>query len=196
MYDYKIQKELMLIFLHDILAYKDRGTWRHSIRVGELCQGIANILGLSYQDSADVAMAGYFHDIGKIYLLEVINQPGQLANRQRELMIHHPQYGSELLANQWRNLPEDINLGILLHHERLDGTGYPFKLQGEDIPLIARIVAVADVYDAMSNDRPYHPALPRSVIMKELHREGYAPKVVQALEEYLALPEERMLEVL
>lgn len=189
MFNYKKQKDFMLNFLQDILADSDCGTWKHSLRVGKLCRGIAGKMGLPLQECGNIAMAGFLHDVGKIYLTDIINHPGKLDSSEWELLCNHPQYGSEIITSSWQHIPKDINDGIVLHHERLDGSGYPFSLKEKDIPITARVVAVADVYDAMSNTRPYRPALADHVIMDELHRTGYDQAVVQALDDYLAVPQ-------
>lgn len=190
MYNYKMQKEYMHKYLHDMLAKKDSGTWEHSIRVGGLCKGIAGELDLARQECADITMAGLLHDVGKIYMTDVINQPGILLKEQKDLILNHPQFGTELMSSHWDNLPQEIIKGIALHHERLDGSGYPFSLTNDNIPLVARIVAVADVYDAMSNARPYRPALSRQEINEELNRAAYDQDIVQALNDYLTLQKE------
>lgn len=188
MSSYQMKKELILKFLHDTFAYNDRGTWSHSLRVGEICSGIAGELDLIGREQANITVAGFLHDVGKVYMLDLINQPGQLAKGQREIVSNHPQFGSEIISSHWQHIPKDINMGIVLHHERLDGTGYPFNLKEEEVPMVARIVAVADVFDAMSTARPYRQPLPVQDIRKELNGSGYDQTVVQALERYLAQP--------
>jgi len=172
-------------YLQEVMVRCDKGTWEHSLRVGKLCQGIAEEIKLERPDSSYVTMAGLLHDVGKVFMTEVINYPGELVSKQRDMITYHPQFGTKFLNIHWHNLPKPIMEGIVLHHERLDGKGYPFNLREKDIPLVARIVAVADVYDAMSQPRPYRPALSEQVIWEELRGPGYDQRIVQALYNYL-----------
>lgn len=181
----KFQKELMRHYLQEVMGRCDQGTWEHSLRVGKLCQGIAKELELQKPESSFVAMAGLLHDVGKVFMTEVINQPGELAVKQRDMISYHPQLGTRFLNIHWENLPSVITEGIVLHHERLDGKGYPFSLDKQEIPLVARIVAVADVYDAMSQPRPYRPALNQQAIHEELSGPGYDQEIVQVLFHHL-----------
>jgi len=179
------QKDYMIDYLHNLMAGCDKGTLEHSLRVSKLCEGIALQLELLSNEIFNVYIAGLLHDVGKIFMTDIINQPGRLKAQERELINNHPQFGTQLLSVHWDNLPSEISEGIVLHHERLDGSGYPFNLTGHNIPLIARIVAVADVFDAMSNPRPYRPALSIQEIRLELSKSGYDQDVVQALRSYL-----------
>ena len=107
------------------------------------------------------------HDIGKIIVpTEVLNKPGKLTDDEWAIMKRHPEAGLELVADI--DFPGDIIAIIRNHHERWDGTGYPDGLAGEAIPLEARVVAVADAFDAMTSVRPYRPSLPVASAMKEL----------------------------
>lgn len=182
----KMQKELMRHYLCDVMGRCDHGTYEHSLRVGKLCQGIAEELELQRPESSFVAMAGLLHDVGKIFMTEVINYPGELAGKQRDMISYHPQFGTRFLNIHWNKLPNLVTEGIVLHHERLDGKGYPFNLEDAEIPLVARIVAVADVYDAMSQSRPYRLALEQQAIEEELKGPGYDQAIVQALFDYIS----------
>jgi len=142
---------------------------------------------LKKPESSLVTMAGLLHDVGKVFMTEVINHPGELVSKQRDMISYHPQFGTRFLNIHWGNMPSVITEGIALHHERMDGKGYPFSLDESEIPLVARIVAVADVYDAMSQARPYRPALNRLAIQEELRGPGYDQEIVRLLYNYLYL---------
>jgi HD-GYP domain-containing protein (c-di-GMP phosphodiesterase class II) len=148
-----------LVGLANALEAKDPYTRGHSERVGTLGRRLALALGLSTDEAATVGQAGLLHDIGKIGVPEaVLRKRGPLAPEEWEVMRRHPLTGAQIVAPF-----EFFSSGALIirhHHERLDGTGYPDGLVGEAIPFGARIIAVADVWDALTSDRPYRPALP------------------------------------
>lgn len=181
MINHKMQKDLLRSYLQGTLEECDKDTWEHSVRVGKLCQLMAQELNFSRPEISFITLAGLLHDIGKVFMPDIINQPGILAPKQRDIVGYHPQFGSRFVNIHGTALPETVTEGIILHHERLNGKGYPFKLQGTDIPLVARIVAVADVFDAMSHPRPYRPALTRREIITELDNPGYDYRIVMAL---------------
>lgn len=176
-----LEKELLRTYLQGAMAKADRDTWEHSVRVGKICETIARELKLNRTEVSLITLAGLFHDVGKMFITEVINYPGELLAKQRDIIGYHPQLGTRFINFYMSGLPEQIREGTFLHHERLNGRGYPFNLQGGQIPLVARIVAVADVFDAMSNKRPYRPALPRRETMYELEQPGYDQNIVLAL---------------
>lgn len=176
-----MQKELIRKYLQGIFERCDKGTWEHSVRVGKISKKIAQELRMSAQDVSQITLAGLLHDVGKVFIPEMINFPGKLGDFDRNVISHHPQMGSRFINIHWVNIPPQVLEGIILHHERLDGTGYPFKLKSNDIPLAARIVAVADVFDAMSSHRPYRPALSNKEIFKELSTSSYDQEIVYVL---------------
>jgi HD-GYP domain-containing protein (c-di-GMP phosphodiesterase class II) len=108
------------------------------------------------------------HDIGKVGCVLNLNKPGKLTQQEYEIFKKHPVYGREIL-DPIRFL-EPVIPGVHLHHERWDGRGYPLGLIGQEIPLIARIISVADTYDAMTTDRAYRRALPHEVTVNEITR--------------------------
>lgn len=137
------------------LKGKDEYTYRHSINVGLLSALIARLLGLPDEVCIEVGEAGLFHDIGKLEIPdEILNKPATFNNEEREMMRKHTQYGYALLR-KFPNLPKSLADVALLHHERLNGTGYPFGLRHENIPLSVQIVSVADKFDALVSDRVY-----------------------------------------
>ncbi|MMZ46216.1 Cyclic di-GMP phosphodiesterase response regulator RpfG [compost metagenome] len=137
------------------LKGKDEYTYRHSINVGLLSALIARLLGLPDEVCVEVGEAGLFHDIGKLEIPDgILNKPSRLEEEERKIMRKHTQYGYTLLR-KFPNLPKSFADVALLHHECLNGTGYPFGLRHENIPLSVQIVSVADKFDALASDRVY-----------------------------------------
>jgi putative nucleotidyltransferase with HDIG domain len=139
---------------------KSAWTAGHSERVTRLAQALASELGLSAADQDRLYRGGLLHDIGKLGVSEeTLDWPGKLSDEQWEEIRRHPGIGVEILEP----IPvfHDILPIVHYHHERWDGAGYPAGLAGEAIPLLARVVAVADVYDALTSDRPYRAGMPR-----------------------------------
>ncbi|MBQ9141319.1 MAG: response regulator [Lachnospiraceae bacterium] len=148
---------------------KDKYTNGHSIRVAEYSRMIANRLNMNLHDQENIYYIGLLHDIGKIGIPdEIINKTSRLTDEEYAVIKTHPVIGSEILEKM-SELPE-IALGARWHHERFDGKGYPDSLKGEDIPMVARIIGVADAYDAMSSKRSYRGILPQEYIYKEIKR--------------------------
>jgi HD-GYP domain-containing protein (c-di-GMP phosphodiesterase class II) len=159
-----------LIGLANALEAKDAYTRGHSERVAGLARSLALAAGLPEVAAETVAQAGLLHDLGKIGIPESgLRKPGALSREEWELMRAHPLTGAQILAPL-----ETFEEGAVIvrhHHERLDGSGYPDRLAGGTIPLGARIVAIADVYDALTSDRPYRRALLPREAMAQLWRE-------------------------
>jgi len=146
----------------------DRYTAGHSGRVAAYAQVIAAKLGLSEEEIEIVRQSALMHDVGKIGCVMNLNKPGKLSQAEYEIFKQHPGFGKEILDPITFLRP--LIPGVHLHHERFDGYGYPLGLKGADIPLIPRIIAVADTYDAMTSDRAYRKALPHVVAVNELRR--------------------------
>ena len=137
---------------------RDPYTAGHQRRVADLSRAIAQKMGLSNDQVDGVRMAGSIHDLGKIYVpSEILNKPGKIRENEFELVKSHPQVGYEILKTI--DFPWPVAEIEIQHHERLDGSGYPNGLKGDEILLESRIVAVADVVESMSSHRPYRPAL-------------------------------------
>ena len=153
--------------LAEAIDAKDRYTNGHSGRVAAYSKEIAQRYGFPSDKLEDIYVMGLLHDVGKIGVPDaVINKPGKLTEDEFELIKMHPVMGSKILKNI-TELPQLSN-GARWHHERYDGTGYPDRLSGENIPIEARIIAVADSYDAMSSRRSYRNVLSQDVIRNEL----------------------------
>jgi putative nucleotidyltransferase with HDIG domain len=160
--DMKEREELMLGILTALtrsIDAKSKWTAGHSERVTKYAEMIGRKLKLSDEDIRNLIISAILHDIGKLAVPEeILDKPGKLTNEEYSIVKTHPDVG----ANIVEEIPayhRVILPGILHHHERWDGMGYPQGLKGEDIPLFARIIAVADVFDAITADRPYRKAM-------------------------------------
>ncbi|WP_394826988.1 HD domain-containing phosphohydrolase [Pendulispora albinea] len=144
----------------------DRYTSGHSERVALYAVYLATRLGLAPDVIEIVRQSALMHDIGKIGCVMNLNKPGKLTQDEYEIFKRHPGYGRDILDPI--KFLHPLIPGVHLHHERWDGRGYPLRLKGNDVPLIARIIAVADTYDAMTSDRAYRRALPHEVAVNEI----------------------------
>lgn len=148
---------------------KDRYTNGHSIRVAEYSKEIAKRMKKSEKEQNDIYYAGLLHDVGKIRIpVSIINKPGKLTDEEYEQIKVHPITSYHILKDIYDD--KHIALGAKFHHERFDGKGYPNGLKGDNIPEIARIIGVADTYDAMASNRSYRNALPQDVIRSEIEK--------------------------
>lgn len=146
----------------------DRYTAGHSERVAAYAQILAIKLGMTDEEIEIVRQSALMHDIGKIGCVMNLNKPGKLSQEEYEIFKQHPGYGRDILEPITFLHP--LIPGVHLHHERWDGRGYPLGLEAQDIPLMARIISVADTYDAMTSDRAYRKALPHEVAVSEIMR--------------------------
>ncbi|MBI3927834.1 MAG: GAF domain-containing protein [Armatimonadetes bacterium] len=178
---YEMKKKIILVLANAIEA-KDLYTRGHIERVCRYSLAIAKELGLPFSDLRDLEICSFLHDAGKIGVPDaVLQKPGHLTDDEFEQIKKHPALGEALVLPI--DIPARIKLAIRQHQERWDGRGYPDRLSGEEIHLFARIIAVADTWDAMTSDRPYRVAMPRSEAMRELkHSAGTQldPVVVDA----------------
>ncbi|MBN8597142.1 MAG: HD-GYP domain-containing protein [Planctomycetes bacterium] len=161
---------------------KDPYTRGHSERVAALSKQIALAYGIDEAEAERIRTAGIVHDVGKIGVPErVLCKPGKLDDEEFALIKMHPEIGHRILKGVL--LLEHTLPGVLHHHERFDGRGYPHRLVGERIPLQARIIGIADTFDAMSSSRSYRPAMPREKVLAEIERcagSQFDPSVVEA----------------
>jgi response regulator RpfG family c-di-GMP phosphodiesterase len=146
----------------------DRYTAGHSDRVATYAMYLATRLGLPPDQVEIVRQSALMHDIGKLGCVLNLNKPGKLTQDEYEAFKRHPGYGRDILEPI--KFLHPLIPGVHLHHERWDGRGYPLGLKGNDVPLMARIIAVADTYDAMTSDRAYRRALPHEVAVAEIER--------------------------
>ncbi|MCK4273544.1 MAG: HD domain-containing protein [Dehalococcoidales bacterium] len=150
-----------------VVETRDPYTAGHQRRVAELARAIAKEMGLSEWQQMGIHVAGLLHDIGKVAVpSEILSKPGKITENEFSIIKNHCQVGYEIL--QRIDFPWPVTRAILQHHERLDGSGYPEGLSGEDIILEARILGVADVVEAMSSHRPYRPALGLDSALQEI----------------------------
>lgn len=154
---------------------------KHSKRVSELCQAIGKASGLSENEVSKLKVGGLLHDIGKIAIEEgILNKPGKLSEQEWGEIKRHPEIGYRILSSSHEML--ELTEGVLAHHEKWDGSGYPKGLKGEAIPKVARIIAVADSYDAMTSERSYRKALSEDVVVEEIRRHAgthFDPEIVK-----------------
>lgn len=165
--------------------FKDNETGLHVLRMSHTSRRLALQLGFSAEFANDLLNAAPMHDIGKIGIPDyILLKPGRLDNAELQLMRQHPQIGAEILDRSSSTLIQLARSVALYHHERWDGSGYPAGISGEAIPIEARIVAVADVYDALTNKRPYKEAWSVEAAIAEIETQSgkhFDPQVVEAL---------------
>ena len=160
--------ELMNI-LARVIDAKDIYTSGHTERVIQYCLAIGKQLRLDHKQTEELRMTALLHDIGKVGIPDhILRKPGKLTREEWDEVRKHPETGEYIL--QGSEGLEDVRQAVRCHQERFDGKGFPDGLKGRNIPLYARIVAIADSYDAMTSDRSYRPALPRHEALREIER--------------------------
>lgn len=175
----------MLRRLATAAEYRDDCTAQHTVRVAALAAQLATELRLSPADVEDIRRAAPLHDVGKIGVPDdLLRKPRALSPEEVDVMRTHTTIGADILPDSSVKVLQVAREIALTHHERWDGSGYPQGLAGDDIPLSGRIVAVADAYDAISNDRPYRAARSAEEAIEEIVRHSgtqFDPAVVNAL---------------
>lgn len=175
--------------------YKDNETGMHIMRMSHYSKIIALAYGFSVEDADDLFNAAPMHDIGKIGIPDsIMLKPGKLTHEEFVVMKNHPVIGAEILGDSDSELIALAKLVSLTHHEKWDGTGYPNQLKGEDIPIEGRIVALADVFDALTSVRPYKDAWTVEAAMELINKEKgkhFDPHLVEIFEPLL----EQILEI-
>lgn len=155
--------------LADAIEKRDPYTGGHTQRVTLYSLAIAKYLRLKHLEKEWLKIASVLHDIGKIGIEDqILRKPEQLSHEEFNAIKHHSTMGADIIEHI-RPLKESV-LGVKYHHEQVNGRGYPSGLRGEDIPIIAKIVAVADTYDAMTTDRPYRKAIEKGAVIEELKK--------------------------
>jgi diguanylate cyclase (GGDEF)-like protein/putative nucleotidyltransferase with HDIG domain len=184
----RTSRRAALVMLAETLDLRDASTSRHSQTVGRYAAAVAERLGLDAEHVERVRLAGVLHDIGKISMPDaVLQKRGPLTPSERALIERHPDLGARMLNGAGL---DDLAEWVRCHHERVDGAGYPTGLAGDAIPLEARILGVADAYEAMTTDRPYRSALPPEEARAELRRHAgtqFDPRIVAVFLEREAL---------
>jgi len=173
--------------LSQAIDAKDGFTRGHADRVSRIAGAVARDMGLSEREIEQIELAALLHDIGKIGVEDrILMKPARLDADETELMRRHPIYGASILEPSAALRP--LVPIVLAHHENFDGTGYPNRLKGEQIPLGARIILVSDAYEAMTSDRIYRKAIGHEKAMEQLHKyKGiqFDPRIVRQLEQLL-----------
>ena len=165
--------------------FRDDDTKEHVTRVGELAGKIAAILGLPPEFISTIRYSALLHDVGKIGISDtILLKPGKLTEEEYETMKQHTKIGAQILGGSKSEILAMAEEIAITHHERWDGRGYPNQLKGQEIPLSGRIVAVVDVFDALTNERSYKKAWPIQDALSEIERNSgsqFDPMVVDAL---------------
>jgi len=171
--------------------FKDNETGNHVLRMSHYARLIAEAYGLGAEATSIIFQTAPMHDIGKIGIPDaILLKPGKLDGEEWKIMHQHPVMGAEIIGKHDNELLETARIIALSHHEKWDGSGYPHGLRGTDIPLEGRIVAIADVFDALVSLRPYKPAFPLDEALRMMDQQTgnhFDPALMQAFHQ--ALPE-------
>lgn len=185
-------KDKTVEIINNTLQEKNPREQLHSDRVAVLCERTAKYLGMSIAEQSMLKTAGLLHDIGKIGIPEeLLNKPGNLTEDEFESIKKHPEIGYRIIKSSGKM--KEISNCILSHHEKLDGSGYPRGLKGDEISLEARIIAIADAYDAMTSERSYRKGMGKEAAIAELNRckgTQFDSKVVEIFIEHVVREEE------
>lgn len=178
------------IYIFDMLhcmREMDDLTYAHSMSVALMCKIFGEWLHLSKEDKQALVIAGFLHDIGKVKVpKEIICKQGKLTNVEYEIIKKHSEFGYDMLKN--KNIDERIKMAVLMHHEKCDGSGYPNKLKSSQIDDFAKIIAIADAYEAMTATRCYRDAICPFTVIEDLEMNSlkyYDPKFILPLMEML-----------
>ncbi|TGL04106.1 response regulator [Leptospira bouyouniensis] len=163
--------------------YKDNETGMHVIRMSHYSKTLALAIGYSEESADEILNAAPMHDVGKIGIPDsIIQKPGKLTEEEWQIMKRHPEIGAEIIGDHHSSLLRLAKSIALTHHEKFDGTGYPYQLKGENIPIEGRIIAIADVFDALTTVRPYKKAWEVEEALGYLQKESgthFDPKLVK-----------------
>ncbi len=175
--------QALIRLISHFIDVRDPYTKEHSSHVAKYSKMIAERMGFSEEELQNIYCMGLLHDVGKVYIpSEILKKPAKLTDDEWQIMKRHTIFGSQVL-NEFKDIPE-VKEAVLYHHERYDGKGYMEGLKGEEIPLVARIICVADSYDAMATDRAYRKALPKEIILAELEKNKgiqFDPKIAEIM---------------
>jgi len=178
-----------IIMLSKVIEAKSEETGDHVNRVAELSYYLAEYLGFNSSDAKLIKKASALHDIGKVGVPDyILNKTGELDEKEFSIMKEHSLIGFEIFRDSTLNIFEISSVSALEHHERWDGSGYPYGLQGEEIAIEARIVQVADVFETLTHDRCYRPAwsVEKAVeYMNDMKGRQFDPMVIDAFNKHL-----------
>lgn len=193
-YSYKQYTDMRFTYLETINAFnkaleaKDPYTSGHSLRVQQYSEKLAEALGLSSKKLMNIRNAAILHDIGKIGIDDsILKKPGKLTKEEFDMIKKHPEIGSDILKDV--DFLRNAAIIIRSHHERYDGKGYPDGIKGEEIPVESMILSIADVYDAMTSDRPYRGALSKEEALDEIKRNAgiqFSPEIANKFVEIMS----------
>ena len=186
--DYDKQRSNVLESM-SLIKRGDEYTYVHSVNVAFYSMLIAKWIGLSKDEITKATMSGLLHDIGKVKISDqILNKPGKLTQDEYDIVKQHTVYGFEIASNL-NELDNEIKNAILLHHERMDGSGYPFQYNCDRLNIYARIVSIADVFDAMTSDRVYKKKNTPFEAFQMFEREGvriFDIKIMDTFRSYIA----------
>jgi diguanylate cyclase (GGDEF)-like protein/putative nucleotidyltransferase with HDIG domain len=184
--DVEAERYLAVVLdLAEAVDLRFSGSARHSETVGRYAELMARELGLSERRVGRVRLAGLLHDVGKVGVPDaILRKPGALTDEERAVILRHPELGAQILEHPSL---ADVQAWVGAHHERPDGTGYPHGLAGEELPLEARVVAVADAYEAMTSDRSYRDAIGAERARAELRRHAGTQFDAEVVAAFLAV---------
>ncbi|WP_320044434.1 HD domain-containing phosphohydrolase [uncultured Desulfobacter sp.] len=178
--------ESVIITMANAIEAKDAYTQGHIERVAGLCVELGKRMGLSEAQLDALWFSGILHDIGKIAVpTSILNKPGPLDDSEYEVMKTHAEAGYKICLPLEKILGGGLD-AIRHHHEKLDGSGYPDGIKGDDISVVARILSIVDIFDALDSDRPYRESMPRSTILKILYEEANTGKLDITIVDHLA----------
>ncbi|WP_341876008.1 HD-GYP domain-containing protein [Defluviitalea saccharophila] len=162
-----------ILYCLNLIKNFDDYTYTHCINVCLLATTLGKWLGLNDRDLKQLAYSTIFHDLGKYKIpAEILNKPSRLTDEEFAIMKQHPVYGYEIVKNIIGISP-DVAYGVLMHHEKINGTGYPLGIKGNQIHLFAKIICVADIYDALTSDRVYHKKISPFQAADMISRESF-----------------------
>lgn len=167
-----LQSSGVINHLH-MVRRQDDYTFHHSVNVSVIAGVLGKWLGLNDSDLRNLALAGLLHDVGKTKIpLHILNKPEKLTLDEMQIMKRHTFLGYQLVK-MIHGIPSSVSYGVLQHHEKMDGSGYPLNFTSEKIHLFAKIISVADIYDAMTSDRVYHSKVSPFEVVELMVREMY-----------------------
>lgn len=182
----RMESQKTIELLADAVDKRDPYTFQHSLRVGNYADRMARRIGLDLEELENIAFAARIHDLGKIGIpSSILLKNGPLTKEERRVIEQHPSIGARIMSRM--STYERVKSLIEFHHERIDGKGYPTGLSGEQIPVGARIIGVADAYEAMTSDRPYRKALSTDRAIRELEKGRGAQFDSQIIDHFLAV---------
>lgn len=178
----EVKEERDILTQMRLLKKKDDYTFNHSLGVSTLAISLGKWLNYSSEEIEELAIAGLFHDIGKLKISDdIINKPGNLTEEEFDIIKKHPFYSYQMLA-ETEKFNDDILLGVLQHHEKFNGTGYPNKVTGERIHKYAKVIAICDIYHALTSRRVYRDRENPLIVAEYLRKESFTnldPHIVQ-----------------